>query len=311
MNIAARFVCLAAFYWALPAISAFPQTTTTGEISGTVHDGQGAVIVKAAIQLENTATGERRSAASDTSGNYALAFLPPGVYELSVSSQGFATGRFSSLRVGINQLTTVNVALSVASNSFEVTVSGTPPLVQSEGPQLATALEAKTVSNLPLPTRNFLQLAALAPGVSVELTNNSAIGRNSPNFFVNGARSEQNNLQINGVNANDIYGHDFAGVAIPAPESIQEVVAQTSMYDASLKSAGGANIQVTTKSGTNQLHGRLYDYLRNDALNANDANLKRGGRGAACAATPRVRGHVGRSHPKRAGLLLPFLSGHA
>ena len=279
MNISARFVRLVAVYWALVAISAFAQTQTTGEIAGTIRDGQGAVIVNAVIQLENTATGEKRATASDSSGNYVVAFLPPGSYELNLSSPGFATGRFNRLRVGANQITTVNVVLSVASTSFEVTVTDTLPLVQSEGPQLATALEAKAVSNLPLPTRNFLQLATLAPGVSAELTNNNAIGRNSPNFYVNGARSEQNNLLLNGVNANDIYGHDFAAVPIPAPESIQEVVVNTSLYDASLKSAGGASIEVTTKSGTNRVHGSLYDYLRNDALNANDANLKQAGVG--------------------------------
>jgi Carboxypeptidase regulatory-like domain/TonB dependent receptor-like, beta-barrel/TonB-dependent Receptor Plug Domain len=263
------------------------QTQTTGQISGTIRDAHGAVIVQAAIQLQNAATGEKRQTVSDTSGNYVVAFLPPGLYELNLSSPGFATGRFNNLQVGASQVTIVNVVLSVASASFEVTVSDTPPLAQSDGPQLATELEAKTISSLPLPTRNFLQLVTLAPGVSVELTNNNAIGRNSPTFFVNGARSEQNNLQINGVNANDIYGHDFAAVAIPAPESIQEVVVQTSMYDASLKSAGGANIQVTTKSGTNQVHGSLYDYLRNDALNANDANLKQAGVGR-----PELRRHV-------------------
>ena len=276
---------IAAFLWALFPTPAHSQTT--GQITGTVRDAQGAVIVSAVIQLENSATSERRTTASDPFGNYALAFLPSGVYELIVSSRGFATGRFNNLRVGASQITTVNVVLSVASTSFEVTVSDTPPLVQSDGPQLATELEAKAISNLPLPTRNFLQLATLAPGVSVELTNNNAIGRNSPNFFVNGARSEQNNLQINGVNANDIYGHDFAAVAIPAPESIQEVVVQTSMYDASLKSAGGANIQVSTKSGTNQVHGSVYGYFRNDALNANDANLKEAGVGR-----PALRRHV-------------------
>jgi hypothetical protein len=279
MSAPKRFVRILGFFCALFPIVAFGQTQTTGRIAGQVRDVQGAVIVNVVIQVENTATGEKRASASDTSGNYVVAFLSPGLYELDLSSPGFATGRFNSLRVGANQITTVNVVLSVASASFKVTVSDTPPLIQSDGPQLATELEAKTVSNLPLPTRNFLQLATLAPGVSVELTNNSAIGRNSPDFYVNGARSEQNNLQINGVNANDIYGHDFAAVPIPAPESIEEVVVQTSMYDVSLKSAGGANIQVTTKSGTNQVHGSLYDYLRNDALNANDANLKAAGVG--------------------------------
>src|SRR4029077_934253 len=127
---------IAAFLWALFPTPA--QSQTTGQITGTVRDAQGAVIVSAVIQLENSATSERRTTASDPFGNYALPFLPPGVYELDVTSSGFATGRFNRLRVGASQTTTVNVVLSVASTSTEVTVSDTPPLVQSDGPQLAT-----------------------------------------------------------------------------------------------------------------------------------------------------------------------------
>ncbi len=279
----ARACCLCVL---IPSTAA-AQTQTTGRIAGAVRDAQGAVIVNADIKVDNYATSERRATVTDRSGDFTLTLLRPGSYELTVSALGFAIAHSSSLRVNINQTTTVHVVLSVASSSFEVTVSDTPPLVQSEGPQLATALEAKTISNLPLPTRNFLQLVTLVPGVSVELTNNSAIGRNSPNFYVNGARTEQNNFQINGVNADDIYGHDLAAVAIPAPESIQDVMVHTSMYDASLKSAGGASIQVTTKSGSNQVHGSLYGYLRNEAFNANDANLKQAG-----VDRPKLRRHV-------------------
>jgi len=278
---------LAACLCALFPSFALAQTVTTGEIAGTVRDGQGLVIAHAVINAENSATGAKRATASDNSGQYALPLLPPGVYECSISAPGFASARRNNLEVSIDRITTVNIVLSVASTSLEVTVSGTPPLVQSDGPQLTTELGAKAVSNLPLPTRNFLQLATLAPGVSVGLTNNNAIGRNSPNFDVNGARTEQNSLQLNGVNANDIWAHDFAAVAIPNPDSIQTEVVQTSMYDASLKSAGGASIQVTTKSGTNLAHGSMYAFLRNEALNANDANLIQAG-----VARPELRRQV-------------------
>src|SRR5262249_49800224 len=152
------------------------QTQTTGKLAGTVRDSQGAVIVNAAITAENSDTGERRATKTDFSGDYGLTFLPPGVYDLNFSASGFSTARPSKLRVGSNQTLIVNIVLSVATTTFQVSVSDTPPLVQSDGPQLATALEAKTVSTLPLPTRNFLQLVTLAPGISVELTNNSAIG---------------------------------------------------------------------------------------------------------------------------------------
>src|SRR5262249_27907153 len=141
------------------------QVQTTGGIAGTVRDAKGAVVVDAAITLENSATGEKRATASDSSGNYALTSLQPGAYELSVAVPGFALARFNSVRVGINQNTTADVVLSVASSWIEVTVSDAPPLVQSDGPQLTTGLAPRTVSNLPLPTRNFLQLVTLAPGV--------------------------------------------------------------------------------------------------------------------------------------------------
>jgi hypothetical protein len=159
MTAPTRFVLrLAALLCAPFPNLAFAQTQMTGETAGTVRDGQGAIIVSTAIRVANIATGERRTTVTDRSGDYALTFLPPGVYELTVSSPGFATAR-KTLRVSTSQITTVGVVLSVANTSFEVTVTDTPPLIQSDGPQLATQLEAETVTNLPLPTRNFLQLA--------------------------------------------------------------------------------------------------------------------------------------------------------
>src|SRR5205814_5888310 len=117
------------------------------------------------------------------------------------------------------------------------------------------------------------QLTELIPGVSMPLIDNRTIGRNSTNFSINGARNSQNNLQINGIDANDISAHDFYSVAIPAPESINEVVVKTSMYDATVSGAGGS-VQLVTRSGTNSWHRSVYDYFRNTALNANDPNLK-------------------------------------
>ena len=119
--------------------------------------------------------------------------------------------------------------LKVAGATTEVVVNDAPPIVQSSNAEIGIAIDARALSAAPLPTRNFLQLAALTPGVSMPLTNNSAAGRNTPNFSVNGARTSQNNLQINGIDANDISAHDLAAVAIPAPESISDFVVQTSM----------------------------------------------------------------------------------
>jgi outer membrane receptor protein involved in Fe transport len=266
---APRMICVCVLF----SISVFGQSHSAGQVSGTVRDGQGALVANASIVLENKGNGDSRIAETDTAGSYGISLLPPGDYELTVSALGFTPARCSHLVVGVNQLTTVNVVLSVAGPSFEVKVSDTTPLINTQNPELVNEFEAHAVSALPSATRNFLQMVTLAAGVSVDLTNNSAVGRNSPNLSVNGARTEQNNLQINGVNADDLYGHDFAGVAVPAPESIQEVTVRTSMFDASLKSTGGASIQLTTKGGTDQVHGSVYGYLRDEVFNANDPNL--------------------------------------
>jgi TonB-dependent Receptor Plug Domain len=159
-----------------------------------------------------------------------------------------------------------------------VTVTDAPPMIRTDAAELGATLDAHSLESQPLPTRNFLQLLTLAPGVSAPLTNNSAIGRNSPNVSVNGSRVTQNGYLINGIDATDISLHVFADVAVPAPESISEVNVQTSLFDASVSGAGGS-VQLVTKSGTNVVHGSAYEYFRNEAFNANDANLNAVGLG--------------------------------
>jgi len=246
------------------------QTLTTARF---VHDATGAAIIRAEITAQNRVTGEKKSTQTDGSGDYVLTSISPGTYEVTISAPGFSMARYTSVQAEIGGTVTINAVLTVATAASQVTVSDAPQLMQSSNAEIGISIDATTVSAMPLPTRNFLQLAAITPGVSMPLTDNSAIGRNSPNFSVNGARTSQNNLRINGIDANDISAHDFASVAIPAPESISEIVVKTSMYDASVSGAG-ASIQLITKAGTNSLHGASYEYWRDTALNANDPNLK-------------------------------------
>jgi hypothetical protein len=264
---------LAASLCGLWPILASGQTQTTGRIAGTVRDAQGAVIVGAEIIIENPAIADRRSVMSDATGNYSVPLLPPAKYELRIQVRGFAPAVFHGIPVSLNETATVNAALQIAQSSAEVNVTDAPPLVRSDSSELSTILDSRRLTELPLPTRNFIQLLTLAPGISAPLTNNNAIGRNSPNVSVNGSRVTQNNYRINGVDANDISLHVFADVGVPAPESISEVNVQTSVYDASVAGAGGS-VQVVTKNGSNFLHGSAYEYFRNEAFNANDANLR-------------------------------------
>jgi hypothetical protein len=258
----------------LITFSALAQTQTTGRISGAVSDAQSKVIVHADVRAENGMTGETHVALTDDSGNYVLLSLSPGNYDLSVAAPGFAPTLLRAISVGAGSNVNVDAVLQVGTNNSEVTVIGAPPVIRTDTAEIATTFNSNTLSTLPLASRNPVQLLAVAPGISAALTNNSTLGRNSPEISVNGARVSQNSFQINGVDANDVSRHDFEDVALPAPESISEEVVQTSMYDASVSGAGGASVEIITRSGTNRVHGSAYEYFRNDALNANDPNLK-------------------------------------
>src|SRR5438552_9510232 len=256
----------------LLALVASSQTQTTGRITGTVIDPRGAVIVGAEIRVEDPANGVKCSAVSDNSGSYSVFQLPPATYAVTIRAPGFSPATFDDVAVALATTSIINATLQVAQSSAEITVSEKPPAIRSDSAELASTIDSRSLEALPLPTRNFLQLLTLAPGVTAPLSNNNAIGRNSPNVSVNGARVTQNGYEINGVDADDISLHVFADVPVPAPESVSEVNVQTSLYDASVAGAGGS-VQVVTRTGTNSLHGSGYEYFRNEAFNANDANL--------------------------------------
>src|SRR5205814_955701 len=193
--------------------------------------------------------------------------LPPGTYQVRLVVRGFATAVFDPVPVVITETTTVDANLELAGvGTVSVRVE---PLLQTDGPQLGRVVDSRAVSELPLGTRNFTQILGLSPGTSAYLPDNTVVGRNSQNVSVNGSRVTQNNFQINGIDVNSgvVRGIGFAN---PAPETIQEFKVQTSLYDATFGRAGGGNIQIVTRSGTNDFHGVAYEYFGNDALNANN-----------------------------------------
>jgi hypothetical protein len=261
----------------LSFISAVAQTQTTGRIAGTVKDQNGAVIPGAEVTVISKATGDKRSVTTDSEGNYAVPLLPPGTYQVKVRANGFNTRIFETVQVVITETTPVDAELTVAGVITEPVVVRIAPLLQRDGPQLGRVVDARAVSELPLATRNFTQILALSPGASVALPDNSALGRNTQNISVNGARTTQNNFQINGVDANRLGVNASGTVAVPAPETIQEFKVQTSLYDAGFGRSGGGNVQAVTKSGSNDFHGSMYEYFRNGALNANNPFLKAAG----------------------------------
>jgi hypothetical protein len=277
---------LSLFIAGITAIGAAAQTQTTGSIAGVVRDQQGSFIVGAEVIGENSARSDKHVAETDNAGSYVLLQLAPATYDVKITGPGFSPALFHAVSVGVGETVTINATLQVARTATELTVSDASPPVRGDTPELSFAIESATMDSLPLPTRNFLQLLTLSPGVAAPLTNNNAIGRDSPNVSVNGARVTSNSYQINGIDAGDTSLHVFTDVAVPAPDSVGEVDLQTSVYDASVPGAGGS-VQVMTRTGSNLFRGDVYEYFRNEALDANDANLK-----AASENRPEMRRNV-------------------
>ena len=257
-------------------VSAFTQSQTTGSIAGTIKDPNGAVIAGADVIVTCVSNSKARKVTTDAEGTYAVMLLSPGKYRVQITAHGFKRAEIESVRVVITETSTVDVSLGVGNITEAVTVTSDPG-TQTSGPQLGRVVDTRAVSELPLATRNFLQILALSPGTFVELPNNTAVGRNSQAVSVNGARRTQNNFEINGIDANALFQNNATLLAVPAPETIQEFKVQTSLYDATFGRGAGGSVQAVTLSGTNDFHGALYEYFRNEALNANNPFLKAAG----------------------------------
>ena len=263
------------FCFFLVTSSAFAQSQTTGRIVGTVRDPNGARIPGAQVIIRNNATAEERETKTDGQGNYTVSLLSPGNYSVRITSPGFSPARFEPVQIVITETTTIDAHMEVAGP--EAVSVQADSLLQRQGPQLGRAIGSRAVAELPLATRNFTQILALSPGTSVNLADNTALGRNSQNVSVNGARVTQNNFELNSIDANNINNNAAALIPVPAPESIQEFTVQTSLYDATFGRGGGGSVQAVTRSGGNEFHGAAYEYFRNQALNANNPFLKAAG----------------------------------
>ena len=251
---------------------------TSGRISGVVMDPSGSVVVHAGVQARNNGTGATWQTTTDLGGNYSFLLLPPELYQVVIAADGFKTAVFADVPVRITETTPVDATLKIGSRTETVLVKdNSPPLLQTDGPQLGAVVDAQGVANLPLASRNFTQILTLSPGSATYLPDSTAVGRNTQAISVNGARVTQNSFQLNGVDATTMGTNGAILVAVPAPETIEEFKVQTSLYDARYGRSGGANIELVTKSGGNDFHGSTYEFFRNEALDANNLFLKASG----------------------------------
>lgn len=266
----------------LPFASA--QAPGTGAISGTVRDPDNLPVRSAQIVVTEESTHISRTVPTEPHGEFTVSLLKPGTYILTANASGFASEKIGALNVMAGEITSIDVHLSAAIVTQRVDVSAdAAQLAQTEGSTLGRAVEEHAVEALPLSSRNYTQILSLSPGVVVGLPDATQVGRGTQNIADDGNKPTANNIQFNGLDANNLAqnsarnANEEVGVAVPAPDTIQEFKVQTGNYDAGYGRGAGANVDLISRSGGNKLHGAVWEYVRNNMFNANLFFAKRNG----------------------------------
>ena len=256
------------------------QAQATTSLGGRVTDSSGAAIPDATVTLTLTTTGVSRTDTSEKSGEYQFSQLAPGRYTLNVTAPGFGSAEKTNMDLLVSQPATVNMVLGVASVQQQVTVtSDVQPVLNTSDATLGNAFDSDRVESLPLSQRNVPDLLSLQPGVtflgrSDDVSGTQGVGNNSTDSragSVNGGRSDQANITLDGVDVNDINnGYAFTSVLRTTQDSVAEFRVTTSNPNAEEGRSSGAQVALVTRSGSNGLHGAVYEYNRTNFLEAND-----------------------------------------
>ena len=262
-NRAAR-VLLAIVMVTIPA-ALFGQTT--GTILGQVSDPSGAAVVGAAVKAENLGTGLTRTAATNTDGVYLIPALPAGTYKITVENSGFKVFSQTGITLQVGQNARVDAPLAVGAVTESVNVSGSALSVDTQSTTIGSTVDNRRIVSIPLNGRNVLALAQLLPGVgTATLPTAYTFSRSGPTISISGSRTNQNNIMLDGTTLIGAMGN--VGQNLPSPDTLQEFRVLTNTFSAEYgRSAGGVFLAIT-KSGTNEIHGSMWEFLRNDALNA-------------------------------------------
>ncbi|WP_229741323.1 TonB-dependent receptor [Silvibacterium dinghuense] len=243
----------------------------TSSVLGFVRDSSGAPIANSKVELINTATGTIVTVNTDNQGQYEFTSVHAGEYKVDAGADGFAESLTSPFSVTVNSRQRVDVKLQPGSHTETVTVTGAALQLQTETSDSSTIINHSEVENLPLNGRAYGDLATLVPGVHTNILENQTVTSRDASFNVNGQRSEFNNFLLDGLD-NNAYGtsnQGFSNQAIPpSPDAIDQFQVQTNNYSAEFGRASGAVINVSIKSGTNALHGSVWEYNRNTDMNA-------------------------------------------
>ena len=248
----------------------------TGSITGIVRDSSGAVIPGATIKLTNVATGVSLATASTPTGNYTFSDLTPATYTIEAAAKGFENYLVKAIVVHVQQVVNIDLTLSPGSVQQRVTVTATAPLLQTQNAAVGQVITNETVNDLPLATRDWGSLAQLSAGVAAAPPGGvtpDAGSSESAYFSVNGTSVWQNDFRLDGINDNiEFYGGNYTltnAAIVPPPDAVQEFTLQSGDFNAEFGHSTGGVINAEIKSGTNGLHGDLWEYVRNNDLNAN------------------------------------------
>jgi len=266
-------VVAASATWPSPAAA---QSADTGALTGTITDPSGSIISGAEIEVTNISTAQTRTALSGANGAYRIPLLPPGKYTVKVRMSGFQTAEFPAVTINVTETAVLNCTMAIGTPTETVTVAADAEILETSTSTLGTLVDSEKVVALPLTTRNYTQILDLSAGVSASVANATVLGKGTQQTSVNGSSPAQNNYQMDGVAINSVasLGHASdqnvgAGIGIPNPDALQEFKVQTSTFDASYGRNPGASVNVVTKSGSNELHGTGFYFLRDTSLNAN------------------------------------------
>ena len=238
--------------------------TLTATVVGTVSDESGALVPNAVLRITNALTGQKRETATDESGHYALLLLPPGRYALEAEAKGFQRRVMNGITLQVDQRVGIDIELHIGAATETVEVRASAAIVQTENAGVGIVIDSRKIVDLPLNGREFQQLALLVPGAVPAAQGSSLSFRGG--FNVAGARETANYFLLDGVDNTNAATNQY--VFRPSVEMIEEFKVQSSTYSAEFGRGGGGQINVVTKSGTNQFHGSAFEFLRNSAFDA-------------------------------------------
>jgi hypothetical protein len=249
---------------------ALSHTAVGAQIGGRVADSQNSVVQGAIVRVVDHATGIERKSVTNEDGLYDVPFLRPGTYQIFIQAPGFSTAASPTFTLNSGQTLWYCVQLKIGSVSETVQIEGAPQLMQTENASVGQVLSTQTIDQTPLNGRNWVYVAQLTAGVAPP---EGSRGNGKGDFNANGQRAEQNDFLLDGVDDNTatvdfLNGSSF--VVRPPPDALAEFAIQTSNYSAEFGRSAGAVLNASLKSGTNKLHGDVWEYVRNNALDARD-----------------------------------------